>query len=348
MNGVKSDDYDSFRCIGGSCPESCCLMWEIVIDDESLEKYEKMKSPFGNRLQNAINWEEGVFKQHNNRCALLNDEGLCDLQLTEGEEALCYTCGMYPRHVEDFENVREYSLSVSCPEVARLLCKRKSLISFVSWEDDIIEEEEFEDFDFCMYSYLQDAREAIYELIRDRKCAVTDVMAYFLSVAKRMQERVNEGNICGIAGVLESLRDSKIEWDAAREKKHFSFLFELEHLRDGWTDILDDTYEYYFGKASSKDSVLELFENLSEEEDIAARNLLLLFTYIYFCGAVYDDMVFEIAALCVYLVRWTFMVYRAKGGRAQDLVEAVYRVAREIEHSDENLDAVELYFMNNG
>lgn len=343
MHIVKTDDYDSFKCIGGVCPESCCLMWEIVIDDESLIKYQNMKSTLGNRLQNAINWEEGVFRQHNNRCAMLNDEGLCDLQLTEGEDALCYTCGMYPRHVEDFEDVREYSLSISCPEVARLLCERKSLLSFIEDENDEIEEEDYEDFDFMMYSYLLDARESLYGLIRDNKCPIDDVMAYILSAARRMQQCVNDGEVCNIALVLEDLKKEKEAWDYSREKKHFSFLFELEHLRADWSDILDKTYSMHFGEKDSG-QMDRLFAGISESEDTAIRNLLLFFIYVYFCGAVYDDMVYEKAALSVYCVRWIFIVYRALGEGKDNLACAIYKLAREIEHSDENLDAVELYF----
>lgn len=33
------DYYDKFTCIAGECPATCCAAWEIVIDDESLEKY---------------------------------------------------------------------------------------------------------------------------------------------------------------------------------------------------------------------------------------------------------------------------------------------------------------------
>ena len=36
-----------------------------------------------------------------------------------GESYLCDTCKMYPRRVEEYEGLREYSLSLSCPKADR-------------------------------------------------------------------------------------------------------------------------------------------------------------------------------------------------------------------------------------
>ena len=33
------DYYKKLRCIADKCPDTCCSDWQIVIDDESLEKY---------------------------------------------------------------------------------------------------------------------------------------------------------------------------------------------------------------------------------------------------------------------------------------------------------------------
>ena len=37
----KVRGYDSFRCIAGDCPQTCCAGWLIEIDDEALEGYQK-------------------------------------------------------------------------------------------------------------------------------------------------------------------------------------------------------------------------------------------------------------------------------------------------------------------
>ena len=38
----KTDDYDTFACIAGRCPDTCCAGWQILIDEESLERYGKV------------------------------------------------------------------------------------------------------------------------------------------------------------------------------------------------------------------------------------------------------------------------------------------------------------------
>ena len=71
----------------------------------------------------------------------------------------------------------------------------------------------------------------------------------------------------------------------------------------------------------------------------------MLFLYTYFCGAVYDGWIRSKTMLSVCSVKWIFYTALAKGGSKEDLIRAAYRYAREIEHSDVNLDKLEEFFM---
>ena len=51
-----------------------------------------------------------------------------------GRGMLCDTCRKYPRHVEEFEGLREVSLSLSCPETARILLEKKEKVKFLHGE----------------------------------------------------------------------------------------------------------------------------------------------------------------------------------------------------------------------
>ena len=107
--------------------DSCCAGWQIMIDETSLERYGNEKSEFGTRLRNSIDWDEECFYQNNRRCAFFKmKKNLCDLYKALGPDSLCDTCRMYPRHTEEYEGLRELSLSLSCPEAARIIlsCKR--------------------------------------------------------------------------------------------------------------------------------------------------------------------------------------------------------------------------------
>ena len=84
----------------------------------------------------------------------------------------------------------------------------------------------------------------------------------------------------------------------------------------------------------------EEWENLGEQ-------LLMFFVYTYFCGAVYDDMVCSKMELALFSVRWIqvfLMVRWLEDGKMlsmQDVEEISWRYAREVEHSDDNLNALE-------
>ena len=69
------DYYKKFRCIADKCPDTCCSDWQIVIDDESLEKYRNYAGEYRQTLHRNIQWEEGVFG-HNRKgkCAFLRDD----------------------------------------------------------------------------------------------------------------------------------------------------------------------------------------------------------------------------------------------------------------------------------
>lgn len=112
MRYLKPHYYDKFVCTAGDCPDSCCAGWQIMIDETSLERYGNEKSEFGTRLRNSIDWDEECFYQNNRRCAFLNEENLCDLYKALGPDSLCDTCRMYPRHTEEYEGLRELSLSL--------------------------------------------------------------------------------------------------------------------------------------------------------------------------------------------------------------------------------------------
>ena len=72
MQITRPDFYKEFSCIAGSCPDTCCAGWQIMIDKKSLKKYQKLKGPFRNRLHNDIDWSEQAFRQYDHRCAFLN------------------------------------------------------------------------------------------------------------------------------------------------------------------------------------------------------------------------------------------------------------------------------------
>ncbi len=271
---------------------------------------------------------------------------------------------MFPRHIEEFEDVRELSLSLACPEVARQEILRQTPVSFVESEDD--EPDDFEDFDYLLYTKLVDAREKIYELIDSDGISLQKKMRLILAFSSSLQKCIDNEQLFEMDKVIEAGigcvgmdgKKTQNEWASDEEidsvgphkgmsddiffadKNCFSKLFELEFLHRDWRDMIDSAWDCLEGAS-------EYISALSEAEERAGVNMLKLLIYTYFCGAVYDDMVYSKAALCVYMVRWIFFLSysMSKGDRgSESLIKATYQMAREIEHSDLNLDALEEFF----
>ena len=180
MQITKPTFCNEFSCIAGSCPDTCCAGWQIMIDQNSLKKYRHCKGSFRNRLLNDIDWKEHSFRHYQKRCAFLNEDNLCDIYSEAGKDMLCDTCRKYPRHIEEFEGLRELSLSLSCPEAARIFLSHKEKITFRTVEKET-PEETYDDFDYFLFTALMDTRDYLFSVIQDRSvpCAFIAVLRSF-------------------------------------------------------------------------------------------------------------------------------------------------------------------------
>ncbi len=116
--------YDTFRCLAGACPDSCCKEWAVAIDPEAEAKYRALPGELGEALRAAMCEEDGdtiLALTPNRRCPMWRQDGLCRIQGQLGEEWLCNTCRQFPRLRHDYGNFVELGLELSCPEAARLI-----------------------------------------------------------------------------------------------------------------------------------------------------------------------------------------------------------------------------------
>ena len=114
--------YKSFRCIADKCEHSCCVGWEIDVDDEALDKYESLGGGYGDDVKRSISYD-GVphFKLcADDRCPHLDEKGLCKIILNLGEGYLCDICREHPRFY-NYTDIVEVGLGISCPEAARII-----------------------------------------------------------------------------------------------------------------------------------------------------------------------------------------------------------------------------------
>lgn len=351
-----------------------------MIDEDSLERYGKEPGEFGKILRNSIDWEEECFYQNNRRCAFFNDENLCDLYKTLGPDALCDTCRMYPRHTEEYEGLRELSLSLSCPEAAKIILSCKEPVRFLEEETD--EEDDFEEFDFMMFSQLEDTRDVLFSILQDRSLPLTLRMSASEQLTEGYQTCIEEGRQFDVDDLLRECERHHKEgtlnefvskylpekgvhasafhqWE--RQKEELKVLRGLERLRPEWNQILDGAQKWLYRENEEKyHHICEEFHQKygalsihKEEWENLGEQLMMFFVYTYFCGAVYDDMVCSKMEMALFSIRWIqeFLIVRwLENGKTlsmKDVEEISWRYAREVEHSDNNLNTLEDWLFEN-
>ena len=362
---TQPDYYKDFECIADKCEDTCCAGWQIVIDKDTLKKYTRIKGDFRRRMFKSVNWFQGTFKQDKDkRCAFLNEKNLCDLYLSQGEGGFCKTCREYPRHTEEFEGIREITLSISCPEVARILMNRIEPVTFLSYEKE--GDEEYEDFDPFFFSILEDARKEMISILQNRHLTITDRILLVLGMAHDMQGRMNRQEMFACSDVIAKYTTDKALYfvkDFQQKSKGkqdnlefahtmFCHLFQLELLKEEWGILLKETEDLlYKNQETYGKNKADFIDYLTNENsitlDIHLEQLLVYFLFTYFPGAVYDGEIYAKAQLAVYCTWMIWEIWMArwlkneKSIDLEEMTEIVYRFSREVEHSDINLREIE-------
>lgn len=205
MKLIVPDYYPAFRCIAGACRHSCCIGWEIDVDEDARARYAQVQGEIGRRLQESIDQENGCFRLgENERCPFLNEAGLCDLIIALGEDSLCQICADHPRFRNFLSDRTEMGLGLCCEAAAELILSRQEPMTLLCLEDDGGQE----DPDTAFLAF----REKLLAIIQDRSRPVVQRVERMLQA-------------CGV-----TLRVNPAEWA--------DFLMTLERLDNAWADAL--------------------------------------------------------------------------------------------------------------
>ncbi len=365
MQITKPTFYNEFSCIAGSCPDTCCAGWQIMIDQNSLKKYRHCKGAFRNRLLNDIDWKEHSFRQYQKRCAFLNEDNLCDIYSEAGKDMLCDTCRKYPRHIEEFEGLRELSLSLSCPEAARIFLSHKEKIIFRTVEKET-PEETYDDFDYFLFTALMDTRDYLFSVIQDRSVPCALRRRKLLACGHDFQLCLDQNELFQWETIRtrhqnsafgDSFQKKIFKWkDAGKSSDNLrksiwkTIIPQMEILRSGWHDYLRDTLTPLYTSCDTEQQYQNVcleFETFYPDWKIQEEQLLLYWIYTYFCGAIYDEQIFakvKMAVVCTFMIHELAVgtwLLQQKQFSFPDLVSICYRFSRELEHSDQNLNKLE-------
>ena len=82
MKIFAPDYFGDFKCLMGDCKHSCCIGWEIDIDEDTAEIYKNIPGDFGKKLRENIDFGEddaSFVLCKDGRCPFLNEKGLCEI-----------------------------------------------------------------------------------------------------------------------------------------------------------------------------------------------------------------------------------------------------------------------------
>ena len=314
MKHAQFDYVNQFHCLAGDCPDTCCKDWQIILDEDALARYRATENG------------ETRFREEGGRCVLLRDDGLCPIQAAYGAEALCRTCYTHPRFTEEYGQTAELTLSLSCPEAARLLLTHEAPLRIETQDDGgpVVPNE----LDPELYPALLAARQAFFRLAQDRSRPI-------LLLARRVQRLLDEGReelvpvlarrFCGRGYQDRSLvRLARLRSRAGRFFPCWMVLNNMEHLTKRFESMLD--------AAMHQDAPPAAFR---AELAVPYENLLVYFLFRYALKAVNDRQLLPRVAACVFHLLCLRELLDDAGSETA-LCAAASLYSKEVEHSEEN------------
>lgn len=320
---VRVPDYfDEFSCLAGACPHSCCIGWEVVIDEDTARRYQAEPGPLGDRLRAAMEFdgEDFCFPLNGGRCPFLNQENLCDIHCALGPEATSLTCRAHPRFIEDYGPFQEITLSAACPKANDLLLGSSRPLIFLERQNG----EPAETGDDWL-DWLVPLRDHLLDLLRDRSQPLKARLRAFLLTAYEAQSLLDNEDMEGLAAfcaapqtIPADFGGSAGSWEPAVRQ----YLQDLEILEPDWRDLLDR----WAGEPPVP---------FAPQEPEKLERIAVYFAFRHLLKAVNDGDLLGRAQFCVLGVLTADRLSRLAG-----LPEALRLFSREIEHDEDNLTAL--------
>lgn len=362
---------NKFKCISSKCEDTCCAGWEIVIDEETYDYYQNVSGSFGERLRNEIinDGEDNIFVLKSGNCAFLNENKLCDIYNELGEGSLCYTCKKYPRYMEEFGNLREIGISLSCPEAARIMLGDSNKVEFeLSENDEIITS--YNDIDAMLFIELMQCRNIIFNIFQNRNIDLNIRAAIILGFAKKIQDKVDEDDLTSLKMIKERYMDKNFinktisnldKYSSDKEhwyndiEEYFHVFKSLKHVNGNDPLGLENVLSYIKGGDENKDIYLDKyreFNSFYNGKMYKFENILIYFVFRYFMKAVFDyDVAAKVktAVVSYLMIKRLCIVRWIESGdfNDKDIVDISHTYSKDIEHLEENIDILAEIFKTN-
>lgn len=249
------DYYEKFACIAGACEDTCCAGWEIDLDEETYEAYQKVTGPMGERLRREIKEyeldEDEAYEAHgfrlcpDGRCPFLNEKNLCDIYRELGEDALSYVCTHTPRNYLEYGGAKEIAVSISCPEAGRLVFGQTEPVKLIEIQEEgeISYEETPEEVQEA--EFIKTVRDRVMDMLQDRSEPIEKRILSMLSYAQFVQQHINDGTWADMGEWQRETIQPSQESAARLMECRMKSYSQLDSINERWEKVLSGMYERY-------------------------------------------------------------------------------------------------------
>lgn len=213
MKEIFPDYYKKFKCIADKCRHSCCIGWEIDIDEDTMDLYNCLQGDFAEKIRANIEGDVPHFiLKEGDRCPFLNQKGLCDIILNIGEGAICDICRLHPRFSNFYDDFTETGLGLCCEEAARIILTEQEKFAL-----PLVKENEF-----------FKERQEVFDILQNRD---NSMLERFKKLAGKYGFEFSNKELYNFYMSLERLDD---EWETELEKlktAECTEIFEKEEMQ---------------------------------------------------------------------------------------------------------------------
>lgn len=387
-----------FHCIGSDCEDNCCYGWTVAVDDDTFKKYRKAsesslkplldKNVTRNRSNPSSENYAKIKMCDNGNCPFLGEDKLCSIHSKLGESHLSKVCTVYPRITNVVNGVYEKSLSISCPEAARVILLNSNIMEFDEVEEVIEDERNIihnildsnsRENSNSIRKYFWPLRIFTISLLQNRDFSLSDRLIILGLFMKNIQKTFEDKNVHKIPEIIEEynkiienndLRDSlndipsnlNIQMELMKEFNDQRFTTKFSQNGKAYIECVaeflvgiqysDDAKVEDIGERY-KEAYLNYYEPFMREHEYILENFLVNHVFremfpVVSKGGVFDDYVKLVIHYS--LIKMLLIGMTAYNKKLDEalIVRLVYSYSRAVEHHKTFFDNTFKLFKANG
>ncbi len=364
FRNVYPEYYEEFKCIGGSCEDSCCIGWDIDIDKVTFRKYYKVQDLEMKRMfqKNVYNNEDSfsddvdygkVKLKADKRCPFLDCDNYCVIHSKLGEEYLSNVCTCFPRITNLVDGSYEKSLDVACPEAASILLLKEEGIKFKESKEEIGKhiisnavDTKSKELNNSLAKYFKEVREVSIKIIQNRNLELGERL-FILGEFINGLEDESESSFNNINKFIENYDINGVQ--GFYEKNNLYFMLQIDFFKNMVSLLnIDKEVDSILFKEYTK-QIIDSF-NLNKEDNEPRRYIEVFeeynkefmdkYTYIfenYLVNFIYNNMfpfnekesIFD--GYIMLLMRYSFMRFYLVGKYIKERKDSKEEIVRFIQ-----------------